>query len=302
VQPETPEADARPRQRTLLRRLLDNPIARYVRDAREQDLGTHLLAISAQQLLCTAPLAVALGAVGKRISGVSFAGVLTYLLSLTPRAEDEVETALAGSPHVSLSALLLNLAFAVGFGIGLAATLQRGLELIWHLPRAAYVGSTIRGVVWAVALPVMISAVVMIGRLGHFIGRHFSAGVAMGFTLQILAIAAFLWWTQYLLLARRTRFVKLWLPTFVSTVAIAIVVIVGRQLVSGQIVPAYRAYGSVGIGIVLSAWMAITSTASSIGLAIGAWLQLRRDEVRALATVPEASTAVPSEAAAEAAP
>lgn len=303
MQPESPDADARrPRLTTLLRRLMRNPIVRYLRDAREQDLGTHLLAISAQQLLCTAPLAVALGAVGKRLSGVSFDSVLTHMLSLTPRAEDEVETALAGSPHVSLSALLLNLAFAVAFGIGLAATLQRGLELIWHQPRAPYVGSTVRGIVWAIALPVMISAVVMIGRLGHFMGRHVSAALAMGFALQILAVAVFLWWTQYLLLAGRIRFGRLWLPTAVSTLAIAVVVIVGRQLVSGQIIPAYRAYGSVGIGIVFSAWLAIASSASSAGLAIGAWVQMRRAERRDGVAVTAPVAAVPADAPVEATP
>lgn len=296
VQPDTRDDDARPQRGGLIGRVMRSPMVRYVRDAREQDLGTHLLAISAQQLLCTAPLAIALGAVGKRLTGVSFDAVLSHVLSLSPKAEDEVETALAGSPHVSLSALLLNLAFAVAFGVGLATTLQRGLELIWHLPRAAYVGSTIRGIIWAIALPVMISAVVVIGRIGHLIGRNLSAAVAMSFGLQIVAIAAFIWWTQFLLLARRIKFGRLWLPTLISTLAIAIVVIVGRQLVSGQIIPAYRAYGSVGIGIVLSAWVAIASSSSSIGLAIGAWFQLRRAEKQAGAPIAAPDTTLPADA------
>lgn len=295
----------RPKRDTLLHKLMHTPIVRYVREAREKDLGTHLLAISAQQLLCTAPLAVALGAVGKRVTHVSFGGVLTHVLSLTPRAEQEVDAALAGSPNVSLSALLLNLGFAVAFGIGLAATLQRGLELIWRLRRAPYLGSTIRGVIWAVALPVMISAVVVIGRAGHFLHHHISAAVVVGLSLQILAIAAFIWWTQYLLLSGRVQFKKLWLPTLVSTLAIAVVILAGRQLISGQIVPAYRAYGSVGIGIVLSAWMAIASSTSSIGLAVGAWFQLRRDERRAAQLPAEPDLPQPmltTEATAEATP
>lgn len=262
------------------------PLLRYVREARQKDLGAHLLAISAQQLLCTAPLAVALGAVGKRLSHVSFAGVLTHVLSLTPRAEQELAAALAGSPTVSLSALLLNLGFAVVFGIGLAATLQRSLELIWRLPRAPYLGSTVRGVIWAFALPLMISAVVVIGRVEHLVRHHVGGTVIVGLAVQIVAIAMFVWWTQYLLLQRRVAFKKLWLPTLVSTAAIAAVIAVGRQMISGQIVPAYRAYGSVGIGIVLSAWMAIASSSSSVGLAVGAWWQLRRDERRSGRVVP----------------
>jgi membrane protein len=309
VEPDHRNDAVRPRDDTMLRKLMRLPLARYVREAREKDLGTHLLAISAQQLLCTAPLAIALGAVGKRLTGVSFAGVISHVLSLSPQAEREVSSALAGSPTVSLSALLLNLAFAIVFGVGLAATLQRGLELIWRLPRAAYLGSTVRGVAWAVALPVMISAVVLIGRTGHYLRHHIGQAVVVGFSLQILAIAAFIWWTQYLLLSRRVPFKKLWLPTLVSTLAIAVVIIVGRQMISGQIVPAYRAYGSVGIGIVFSAWMAIASSSSSVGLAVGAWLQLRRDERRG-ARVPAApapqqpavTTDVAAEVAAEAAP
>ena len=92
-----------------------------------------VMAISAQQLLCTAPLAVALAAVGKRLTGVSFADSITHVLSLSPPARKEVIDAFAGSPHVSLSALLINLVLAVAFGVSLAATLQRGLELIWRL-------------------------------------------------------------------------------------------------------------------------------------------------------------------------
>ena len=295
MEPVHPGDDAR--QRGVLRRVLNNPLAVYVRETREQDLGVHLLAISAQQLLCTAPLAVALGAVGKRLTGVSFAGVLSHLLDLSPRAAHEIDAALAGSPTVSLSALLINLALSVAFGIGLAATLQRGLELMWHLPRGAYLKSTVRQVVWAIVLPLMIAGVVVTGRVGHQIGRTLSAAVAMSLALQILTIAIFIWWTQYHLLGGRVALRKITLPTLLSTVAVATVVLTGRQLISGQIVPAYRAYGSVGIGIVLSAWVAIASSSSSIGLALGSWWQLRRDTN----AMTEAVTLSPEAAVAEAA-
>lgn len=293
MEPVHPGDDAAPR-RGMLRRVLDNPLAVYIRETREQDLGVHLLAISAQQLLCTAPLAVALGAVGKRVTGVSFAGVLSALLDLDSRAQHEVNSALAGSPTVSLSALLINLAFAVAFGVGLAATLQRGMELMWHLPRGSYVSSTVRGIIWAIALPLMIAAVVVTGRVGHQVGRTLSAAVAMSLALQIATIAVFMWWTQYHLLGGRVALRKVLLSTAISTFAIATVVLVGRQLVSGQIIPAYRAYGSVGIGIVLSAWVAIASSSSSIGLALGAWLQQQRDVrvmAKAVAVAPEAAVA-----------
>jgi membrane protein len=264
-----------PERRGLVQRWNESRIGRYAREARDNDLGAHVLAISAQQLLCTAPLAVALAAVGKRVFGVSFAETLTHALSLTPRARDEIVAAFAGSPRVSISALLINLLLAVAFGVSLAATLQRGLELIWRLPRAKYVGSLRRQVGWAFALPLMISVVALLGRGGHLIGRHIRIGIATGFALQIILVATFLWWTQYLLLSRRVAFRRLWMSTALSTLGVAVVVIVGRQLVSGQIVPAYRAYGSVGIGIVLSAWVAIASSASSAGLALGCWLSGR---------------------------
>lgn len=269
-----------PERRGLAQRWNESRIGRYAREAREKDLGAHFLAISAQQLLCTAPLAVALAAVGKRVTGVSFADIITNVLSMTPKARHEVVAAFAGSPRVGLGALLVNLLLAVAFGISLAATLQRGLELIWHLPRARYVGGLTRQVCWAVALPLMISAVVLLGRGGHLAGRHAAGGVATGFALQVLAMAAFIWWTQYLLLSGRVAVRRLWLPTFLSTLGIAIVVLVGRQLISGQVVPAYRAYGSVGIGIVLSAWVAIASSASSVGLALGCWLSGRKRPAR----------------------
>lgn len=282
----TASATRTPERRGLVQRWNESKLGRYAREARDSDLGAHVLAISAQQLLCTAPLAVALAAVGKRMTGVSFADTITRVLSLSPRAREEVVTAFAGSPKVSLGALLINLALSVAFGISLAATLQRGLELIWRFPRAKYLGSLRRQVGWAVALPLMISALVLLGRGGKLVGRHAEAGVATGFALQVLAVAAFMWWTQYILLSRRVAFRRLWVPTVLSTLGIAVVVLAGRQLISGQVVPAYRAYGSVGIGIVLSAWVAIASSASSAGLALGCWLSGRKRPAPAVAHAP----------------
>jgi membrane protein len=247
-----------------------------MREARENDLGAHVLAISAQQLLCTAPLAVALAAVGKRLTGVSFADTITHVLSLSPQARREVVDAFAGSPRVGLGALLINLVLSVAFGVSLAATLQRGLELIWRLPRAGYLASLLRQSCWAIALPIVISIVVLLSRAGHFVGRHTTGAVEVGFGLQVLVIATFMWWTQYLLLGRRVSLRRLRMPTALSTLAIAAVVVAGRHLISGQVIPAYRAYGSVGIGIVLSAWVAIASSASSAGLVLGCWLGGRR--------------------------
>ncbi len=263
-------------RRGLIQRWNDSRIGGYMREARDKDLGAHLLAISAQQLLCTVPLAVALAAVGKRLTGVSFADSITHVLSLSTTARKEVVDAFAGSPRVGVGALLINLALAVAFGVSLAATLQRGLELIWHLPRASYLASLRRQSCWAVALPIMIVIVVLLSRAGHVLGRHTTGAVQIGFAVQVLVIAAFIWWTQYLLLGRRVAARRLWMPTALSTFAIAVVVVAGRHLISGQVIPAYRAYGSIGIGIVLSAWVAIGSSASSAGLALGCWLGGRR--------------------------
>ncbi len=265
-----------PVRRGFIQKWNESRLGRHINEAREKDLGAHFLAISAQQLLCTAPLAIALAAVGKRVTGVSFANSITHVLQLSPPARKEIIEAFDGSPHVSLGALLINLGLAVAFGVSLAATLQRGLELIWRLPRAPYLRSLLRQSIWAVALPVMISALVLLSRAGHFLGRHTTGVVQLGFSVQVVLIAAFMWWTQRMLLAGRVQWRRLWLPTLLSTLGIAIVVVAGRHLISGQIIPAYRAYGSVGIGIVLSAWVAIASSASSAGLALGCWLGGRR--------------------------
>src|SRR6478752_9507849 len=199
-----------PVRRGLVQRWNASRIGRYMREARENDLGAHVLAISAQQLLCTAPLAVALAAVGKRLTGVSFADTITHVLSLSPQARREVVDAFAGSPRVGLGALLINLVLSVAFGLSLAATLQRGLELIWRLPRASYLASLLRQSCWAIALPIVISIVVLLSRAGHFVGRHTTGAVEVGFGLQVLVIATFVWWTQYLLLGRRVSLRRLW--------------------------------------------------------------------------------------------
>jgi len=53
-----------------------------VRRKRELNLATHVLALSAQQVLCTAPLVVALSAVLQRVTGQGVGGVLSRFFGL----------------------------------------------------------------------------------------------------------------------------------------------------------------------------------------------------------------------------
>ncbi|WP_375490496.1 hypothetical protein [uncultured Jatrophihabitans sp.] len=267
--------EERVRGNRLVGRLLGNRAVQLLRQAREDDLGVHLLAVSAQQLLCTAPLAVALAAVSQRATGVSIAEVLTHVLQLTPRAQHVVTASFAGSSHVSLTALWTNLLIAVAFGVGVAASLQRGLEMIWRLPRSPALPSVLRQSLWAVMLPLLITATVVIGRGSHQMHHARTLIVVLGFIAQIVLVAVFGWWTQRLLLARRVGWHRLWPSVGFFLVALTVVLVLARFLISGQLVSAHRAYGDVGLLIVLSAWVGVATTSTMSALTLGSWL--RRD-------------------------
>lgn len=246
--------------------------AELLREARSDDLGTHLLAVSAQQLLRTAPLAVAIGAVSQRVVGVSMAEVLTHVLRLDQTTQQAVDGSFARSSRVSPLALSTNLVIAVAFGVGLAATLQRGLEMIWRYPRAPALPSVVRQAVWALTLPVLIIAIIATGRSTRAGSPDIAPLVVLGLVGQIALIGVFAWWTQWLLLARREPWRQLWPAAGLFVGTMVLVWVTSRVLISGQILSAYRAYGPVGIMIVLSAWVAVTSTATMAGLTGGCWL------------------------------
>jgi membrane protein len=250
----------------------------------ELNLPTHVLALSAQQVLCTAPLVVALSAVLQRETGRGVGSVISRFFGLRAGAEADLDALFAGSGAVSETALVVGLVVAVAFATSLGATQQRGFELLWELPRARVLPSALRQLLWAVVLPLYVVAVTGAGRVGREVGHLVGLGPATETLLQGVATFAFYWWTQRLLLAGRVPWRSLWQGAVAVAVGTVVLVKVSTVVLPGEIEEEVRDYGLIGAVFVLSIWLMVLSAVLLGGILLGVVLAQRR--------VPRAPTAV----------
>ena len=117
-------------------RVRDSVVARCWDRGRALEVPTQILALGAQMVLCAAPLLVATSAVVRRAGGRGLGAPLARYLGLHGIAARDFTALFAGSSRVSMTELETGLILGVVFGTGIAATLQRGWELLWSLPRA----------------------------------------------------------------------------------------------------------------------------------------------------------------------
>lgn len=258
---------------------------RGYRRIREIDLDTHALALCAQQVLCTAPLIVAMGAVLQRATGREPAYFLSRFFGLYGDSADAVDHLFSRtSPSISTWALVIALATAVIFTTSVAAVQQRAFEMIWTLPRLIGVRSYIRQFTWAVMLGVYSSAVLLLGRLGRRFEDDIGwPGLFLIAVIQGVATLLYYWWSQRWLLAGRVKWRALF-PGAVSVgVATTVLFRLTRVFMPGQIAWQVHAYGQIGAVFVLSVWLMILSVVIFGGVLVGALLTERRAEQHAIA-------------------
>lgn len=252
---------------------------RYAGRARELNLPMLTLALAAQQMLCTAPLLVAVTAVGRRYGERGPGSLLSRYLGLTQPAAGEVEALFRGSDRVNTADLVIGLAFAIAFTVGVAAVLQRGFETLWRQPRGN-VFSALRQVVWVVGLLGYLVVVLYAGREGHRVGRHLHAGGPAGPLVQLPVSFIFYWWSQHLLLSGRVAWRQL-LPGAVCMAAgSAGLVSLSGRILSGQISEQVSDYGLIGATFLLSVWVVTLSSFIFGGCLVGVVLNERRDRRR----------------------
>src|SRR4051794_43220 len=146
--------------------LADSLGGRGFRRIREIDLDTHALALCAQQVLCTAPLIVAMGAVLQRLTGHGDAYFIDRFFGLSGESAAAVDKLFARTTPISTLALVTALATSVVLSTGVAAVQQRAFERIWTLPRIISLRSYLRQLVWAVVLGGYSITLLSLGRLG----------------------------------------------------------------------------------------------------------------------------------------
>ena len=247
---------------------------------RELDLDTHALALCAQQVLCTAPLVVALSAVLQRETGNNISVYIARFFGLSDDSEDDIARLFGRtSATIGTTTLIFGLIVAVVFMTSVGAVQQRAFELIWTLPRITGMRSYFRQLLFAPAVAMFTVGVLFAGKIGHWINRNvMHLGPWSGIVLQGLMILLFYWWAQYWLLNRRVSMRALLPGAIAVGVLSTIQVRLSRAIVPGQISWQVHAYGLVGAVFVLSVWLMVASGVIFGGVLIGALITERRTD------------------------
>lgn len=262
------------------RRWLENSLGgRGYRRVRETNLDVHALALCAQQVLCTAPLIVAMGAVLQRETGKGAAYFIDRFFGLYGQSAEAVNRLFARTTHISTFALVFALATSIVFSTGVAAVQQRAFEQIWTLPRIISVRSYLRQLVWAVMLGGYSMLLLALGRAGRELhetwGRPGQYGVAC---VQGAVTFLFYWWSQHWLLAGRVRWHALMRGALAVGLLTTIMFRLTRVIMPGQMAWPVRAYGLIGGVFVLSVWLMILCVVIFGGVLLGALLTEKRAE------------------------
>jgi membrane protein len=247
------------------------------RRIRELDLDTHALALCAQQVLCTAPLVVAMSAVLQRETGRSVGYVMTRFFGLHGDSATDVQSLFGRtSPSISTLALLLALITAVVFTTSVAAVQQRAFELMWTLPRVRSARSYVRQLTWAISLGLFSTAILLASRFGRWVDTIVPLGTLAAVLLQGLLTFVFYWWSQRWLLGGRLSWGALLPGAIAIGIATTILVRLSRTILPSQISWQVHAYGLIGAVFVLSVWLMILSAVIFGGVLIGVLITERR--------------------------
>jgi membrane protein len=248
------------------------------RRVRELDLDTHALALCAQQVLCTAPLIVAMGAVLERTTGRGAGYFMVRFFGLHGDSATDV-THLFGRTASSITTfeLIFAMATAILFSTSVAAVQQRAFEMLWTVPRVIGVRSYFRQLSWAVMLGLYSSVMLLMGRLARQLDTHVGRPAMLAVMVaQGVLTFVYYWWSQHWLLGGRVTWRAL-LPGAISVgVGTTILFRLTRVIMPGQISWQVHAYGLIGGVFVLSVWLMILSVVIFGGVLLGALLTERR--------------------------
>ena len=271
------------RANASIERWRDTGAARVYGRARHYNLVAHVLALGAQQVLCTAPLIVAVSAVVQRVSGRGMGQLLGSLFGLQGSSARDVDRLFSGSQHVSMTELVIGLVIALAFGTGVAATQQRGFELLWGLPRADGVRIWIRQSAWGVALGGWVTAMAFVGRIGRWVGHPIALDGWIAAVLQGTLTALFYWWGQRVLLDRRISYRRLLPGALCVGVAVLALIRLSPLVLPGQIDEEVADYGLIGAVFVLSIWLMVLSALLMGGVLAGVLIVRRGEAMKPVA-------------------
>jgi len=251
-----------------------------LRRANDLHLPTHSLALTAQQIMCTAPLLVAFSAFNRHGGATGVGGVLVRFLGLSGLASRDVLALFNGSQTVSQDDAAVGLVVALIFATSIAATQQRWYEMIWSQPRVNALSSTFRQPVWVAGLCAYLIVVLYAGRAGRGVGSRVHAGRPTGPLVQFAVSALFFWWSQHLLLAGRVEWRQLARGALCMGLGMTALVSLSGLVMPGQIVGEVHDYGLVGATFVMCLWLLVLSFTMFAGALIGEVVSSRRGPLR----------------------
>lgn len=246
------------------------------RKAHEAGLIILTLALSAQQVLCAAPMLVAMSAVVRRLNGTDMGMMLAHLLGLTGDAAADVRALFVNSASVTTKSLVSGLVLTAVLSTGIAATIQRGYEAIWAQPRAGF-GATGRQLLWVVALLAYIAAVLFAGRLAHELGQNLHISLLIRIALQGIVSTVFFLGGQSFLLAGRVSIRRLLPGSLLTALGTVVLLNVSQLVLPDQITEQVDEYGLIGATFVLSIWLVVFSAIIFSAALAGALLVERSD-------------------------
>jgi membrane protein len=256
---------------------------RGYRRVREIDLDTHALALCAQQVLCTVPLIVAMGAVLQRFTDRGASYFITRFFGFHDDSAAAIDRLFARNTSTSTFELVFALITAVLFSTGVAAVQQRAFERIWTLPRVISVRSYLRQLVWAVMLGGYAIALLSLGRLGRELQEHIGRpGLMCIAVVQGVVTFVFYWWSQRWLLGGRVTWRALFPGALAVGVGTTILFRLTRVIMPYEMTWPVRAYGLIGGVFVLSVWLMILCIVIFGGVLVGALVTEKRAGTQAV--------------------
>lgn len=232
------------------------------------DLPTAVLALGAQEVLCTAPMLVAMSAVMSRYHLGYVGGFLHDLLGLDASSDAVVRDLFVSTRTPDWSSLWTGLAVALVFYVAVATTTQRAVDAIWTVRREGWSGRW-RRLVWVGVQVLVYGSALVVVRILH--ARHLPEAAASGAYAVMLGVSvgAFHLWGHHLLLHGDVRRRDLLPGSVAIGTGVLLLVAVSPVIMPSQITGNVADYGLVGAAFVLSLWAVTYSTIVVFGTLLG---------------------------------
>ena len=271
----TPWRDTRTYARTWRNRWDASFVGVFFRRAQELNLGWSSLALGSQEVLCTAPMLVALSALMAHFHLGYVGGFLTDVLGLDAPSRAIVDSLFHSTQRPSAQTLWIGVAAATAFYLSVAGSTQRVVNAVWN-HESSGLRSWRRQAAWVAVQVPGLALALFAGRYLH--AAHLSvlyANLAHALTLG-LAAGLFHWWGHYLFLERTVARRELAMGSLAIGVGVMILTLASPWIVPEQITTNTAEYGLIGATFVLSLWAVTYSTIVVYGTLLGHVWHARR--------------------------